>query len=175
MGKSLKGKELGIGITQRKDGKYSAKFKSVSGKRVEKYFDKLAEARKWLEEAKYEDSHGNIACSTDMTVDAWFDYWITEIKEKTVRWNTLRNYKNSYKQNIKEIIGNMIISYVKPMHCQNVLNIMDNEGYAISSIKWTKIVMSAMFSDACENGLVVKNPITKSVKCPNKQEKIKKC
>lgn len=174
MGKSLKGKELGIGITQRKDGKYSAKFKSVSGKRVEKYFDKLAEARKWLEEAKYEDSHGNIACSTDMTVDAWFDYWITEIKEKTVRWNTLRNYKNSYKQNIKEIIGNMIISYVKPMHCQNVLNIMDNEGYAISSIKWTKIVMSAMFSDACENGLVVKNPITKSVKCPNKQEKNKK-
>ena len=174
MGKSLKGKELGIGITQRKDGKYSAKFKSVSGKRVEKYFDKLAEARKWLEEAKYEDSHGNIACSTDMTVDAWFDYWITEIKEKTVRWNTLRNYKNSYKQNIKEIIGNMIISDVKPMHCQNVLNIMDNEGYAISSIKWTKIVMSAMFSDACENGLVVKNPITKSVKCPNKQEKNKK-
>ena len=146
----------------------------MSGKRVEKYFDKLAEARKWLEEAKYEDSHGNIACSTDMTVDAWFDYWITEIKEKTVRWNTLRNYKNSYKQNIKEIIGNMIISDVKPMHCQNVLNIMDNEGYAISSIKWTKIVMSAMFSDACENGLVVKNPITKSVKCPNKQEKNKK-
>lgn len=174
MGKSLKGKELGIGITQRKDGKYSAKFKSVSGKRVEKYFDKLAEARKWLEEAKYEDFHGNIACSTDMTVDAWFDYWITEIKEKTVRWNTLRNYKNSYKQNIKEIIGNMIISDVKPMHCQNVLNIMDNEGYAISSIKWTKIVMSAMFSDACENGLIVKKPITKSVKCPNKQEKNKK-
>ena len=51
MGKSLKGKELGIGITQRKDGRYSAKFKSKSGKRIEKYFEKLAEARKWLSEA----------------------------------------------------------------------------------------------------------------------------
>lgn len=54
MGKSLRGKESGTGITQRKDGRYSAKFKSKSGKRNEKYFDKLAEARKWLSEANYE-------------------------------------------------------------------------------------------------------------------------
>ena len=96
MGKSLKGKELGTGITQRKDGRYSAKFKSESGKRIEKYFDKLAEARKWLSEAKYEDSHGDISSSTDMTVDAWFNYWITEIKAKTVRWSTLSIYKDRY-------------------------------------------------------------------------------
>ncbi len=32
MGKSFNGQELGIEITQRKDGKYSAKFKSKSGK-----------------------------------------------------------------------------------------------------------------------------------------------
>lgn len=74
MGKNLKGKELGIGITQRKDGRYSAKFKSKSGKRVEKYFDKLTEARQWITETKYEDSHGNISSSTDMTVDAWFNF-----------------------------------------------------------------------------------------------------
>lgn len=171
MGKSLKGKELGIGITQRKDGKYSAKFKSVSGKRVEKYFDKLAEARKWLEEAKYKDSHGDISASTDMTVDAWFEYWITEIKGKTVRWSTLSSYKDRYNKNIKGLIGNMVISDVKPMHCQNVLNIMDNKEYAGNSMHRTKTTLSAMFSDACENGLIASNPVTKSVKCPKKLEK----
>lgn len=171
MGKSLKGKELGTGITQRKDGRYSAKFKSKSGKRIEKYFDKLAEARKWLSEAKYEDSHGDISSSTDMTVDAWFNYWITEIKAKTVRWSTIKSYNDRYSMNIKKIIGSMIISDVKPMHCQNVLNIMDNSGYAFASMKRTKDTLSAMFSDACENGLISMNPVTKSVKCPKKPEK----
>jgi len=171
MGKSLKGKELGTGITQRKDGRYSAKFKNKSGKRIEKYFDKLAEARKWLAEAKYEDSHGNISSSTDMTVDAWFNYWIGEIKAKTVRWSTLSSYKRRYSNNIKEIIGSMVINDVKPMHCQNVLNVMDNNGYAGASMAQTKAVLSAMFSDACENGLISVNPVTKSVKCPKKPEK----
>ena len=171
MGKSLKGKELGTGITQRKDGRYSAKFKSESGKRIEKYFDKLAEARKWLSEAKYEDSHGDISSSTDMTVDAWFNYWISEIKVKTVRWSTLSSYKDRYNKNIKEIIGNMVVSDVKPMHCQNVLNVMDNNGYAGSSMARTKATLSALFSDACENGLIAANPVTRSVKCPKKPEK----
>ena len=171
MGKSLKGKELGTGITQRKDGRYSAKFKSESGKRIEKYFDKLAEARKWLSEAKYEDSHGDISSSTDMTVDAWFNYWISEIKVKTVRWSTLSSYKDRYNKNIKEIIGNMVVSDVKPMHCQNVLNVMDNNGYVGSSMARTKAALSAMFSDAYENGLIAANPVTKSVKCPKKPEK----
>lgn len=44
MGKNLKGKELGKGLSQRKDGKYSARFITGNGKRVEKYFDKLQEA-----------------------------------------------------------------------------------------------------------------------------------
>lgn len=171
MGKSLRGKELGIGITQRKDGRYSAKFKSKSGKRVEKYFDKLSMARKWLADARYEDEHGNIGKSIDMTVDAWFKYWISEIKAKTVRWSTINSYKDRYNKNIKEIIGSMVISDVKPMHCQNVLNVMDNNGYAGASMGRTKATMSAMFSDACENGLITANPVTKSVKCPKKPDK----
>ena len=52
--KILKGKELGIGLTQRKDGRYSAKYTTNSGKRSEKYFEKLSDARLWLNERLYE-------------------------------------------------------------------------------------------------------------------------
>ena len=52
MGKNLKGKELGAGISQRKDGRYSARFVTSSGKRIEKYFPMLQDTRKWLAEAK---------------------------------------------------------------------------------------------------------------------------
>ena len=36
MGKNLKGKELGTGLSQRKDGRYSARFVTSSGKCIEK-------------------------------------------------------------------------------------------------------------------------------------------
>lgn len=169
MGKSLKGKELGIGITQRKDGRYSAKFKSKSGKRVEKYFDKLQEARKWLSEAKYKDEHGNIGSSTNMTVDTWFEYWITQIKGDTVRWRTIRNHQDRYNKNIRKNIGDMIISDIKPMHCQNIINIMSDTGYSYGTMEKARETMSAMFSDAFENGIVTMNPVTKSVKIPQKE------
>lgn len=169
MGKSLKGKELGIGITQRKDGRYSAKFKSKSGKRVEKYFDKLPEARKWLAGARYEDEHGNIGSSTEMTVDTWFEYWITEIKGKTVSRSTFSGYQDRYKKNIQDMIGRMSIGDVKPMHCQGIINVMDEQGYAGGSMEKTKMVLHEMFSDALENGIVTMNPVTKSIKCPKKR------
>ncbi len=171
MGKSLKGKELGTGITQRKEGKYSAKFTSKSGKRVEKYFEKLSEAKRWLEEAKYKDAHENIGSSTSMTVDAWFHYWITEIKGKTVRRNTIKGYSNSYEHHIKDGIGTMIISEVKPMHCQNILNIMDRKGYASSSMNQVRICIYHLFSSAEENGIIPSNPVRRSVKCSKKTEK----
>lgn len=37
MGKNLKGKECGKGISQRKYGLYSARFVTAAGKRIEKY------------------------------------------------------------------------------------------------------------------------------------------
>lgn len=106
-----------------------------------------------------------------MTVNAWFEYWISNIKGRTVRWSTLRSYKDRYEKNIKEVIGNMIIGTVKPMHCQDILNKMDTNGYAGSSMARTRATMSSMFSNALENGLIASNPVTRGVKCPKKAEK----
>lgn len=49
MGKSLRGKECGKGICQRKDGLYSARFVSSEGKRQVECFSSLPEARNWLD------------------------------------------------------------------------------------------------------------------------------
>ena len=76
MGKDLKGKELGVGITQQKNGLYSARFVDKFGKRRQKRFKKLQECRQWIADATYVDVHSNILQATDIIVDAWFDYWI---------------------------------------------------------------------------------------------------
>ncbi len=79
MGKSLRGKECGKGICQRKDGLYSARFVIKTGKRQVKCFSSLPEARNWLDDAKYADQHENIFVPPDMTVDVWFEFWIAHI------------------------------------------------------------------------------------------------
>ena len=117
MGKNLKGKECGKGIYQRKDGLYHARFVDKAGKRHEKYFQTIPEARNWIEQAKYADKHEDVFVPSDTTVDAWFSFWIENIVGDLAP-NTLRNYRERYKQNIQPIIGKMLLSDVKPMHCK---------------------------------------------------------
>lgn len=169
MGKNLKGKECGKGICQRKDGLYCARFVDRYGKRHEKYFSTVPEARNWLDDARYEDKH-NIFVSTDMTVNDWFEYWIKHIVSDLAP-NTRRNYSERYSHNIQPIIGDIKLTDVKPLHCKMVLNEMEAE-YAGSTIRQTYITMGTMFKSALMNDLIAKHPMngvryTKPVRAVN--------
>jgi len=157
MGKNLKGKECGKGIYQRKDGLFSARFVNQQGKRQEKCFSTVQEARNWLEKAKYEDKHINVFVPADMTVDEWFGYWINHIVGDLAP-NTRRNYRERYKRNIQPVIGGMKLSDVKPLHCKMVLNNMD-EDYAGSTIRQTFVAMGTLFKSALMNDLIAKHPM----------------
>ena len=157
MGKSLKGKECGKGICQRKDGLYSARFVSRQGKRQVKCFSTLPEARNWLEDAQYADKHDNVFLPPDMTVDTWFEYWINHIVGDLAP-NTRRNYRERYTHNIQPVIGGMQLATVKPMHCKMVLNRMEDD-YAGSTIRQAYIAMGTMFKSAKINDLIAKHPM----------------
>lgn len=157
MGKNLKGKEIGKGICQRKDGLYSARFLDSTGKRQEKYFKTLPEARNWLEDAKYAERHGEVALSTEVTVDEWFEYWIENIVGD-LALNTRRNYRERYVHNIQPSIGRMLLTDVKPMHCKMVLNRMEAK-YAGGTIRQAYITMGAMFRAALMNDMIAKHPM----------------
>lgn len=55
MGKDLRNKELGLGIIQRKDGLYMARFTNKSGKRIALTDPDLKCLRMRFEKAKVED------------------------------------------------------------------------------------------------------------------------
>ena len=157
MGKNLKGKDCGKGIYQRKDGLYSARFVDRAGKRHEKYFQTLPEARNWIEDAKYADKHDDVFVATDTTVDEWFEFWIENIVGDLAP-NTLRNYRERYFRNIQPVIGKMLIANVKPMHCKKVFIQMDAD-YAGSTIRQAYITMGTMFKAARMNDLIAKHPM----------------
>lgn len=163
MAKDLKGKELGRGLAQQKDGLYVGNFVDKLGKRRVKRFKKLQECRKWLDEARYIDEHSSITEANNMIVDAWFEYWIS-IKEKTVRPNTVRNYRERYQKNISKVIGKMLLIDIKPIHCQKIFSDMAEEGYKTTTMYQTRIALFNMLEFAKENDIIIHNPCKKSVR-----------
>ena len=157
MGKNLKGRECGKGICQRKDGKYTARYSAKNGKRHERHFDTLPEARNWLAEAQYKESHELVTDHSILTVDMWFAYWIENLICDLAS-NTRRNYRERYKSNIQPVIGTMFMSDVRPMHCKAVLNRMEAE-YAGSTIRQVYITMGTLFKSALMNGIIGKHPM----------------
>ena len=170
MGKNLKGKEIGKGICQRKDGLYVARFVNRYGNRTTKCFPTIPEAKNWLSEAKYADSHEEVFVPSEMTVDDWFNFWIENIVGDLAP-NTRRNYRERYNRNMKAILGRLKLSDVKPMHCKAVLTRMDKD-YAGSTIRQAYIAMGTMFRSALMNGMIAKHPMdgvryTKPVRAVN--------
>ena len=163
MGKDLKGKEIGAGIVQQPNGTYFDRFVDKFGKRRTKRSKKLQEVKQWLADATYIDQHSDLDQATDMLVDAWFDYWIG-IKKQTVRPNTVRNYSERYERNIKGVIGNKLLTDVKPIHCQKIFSDMADEGYKTTTIYQTRIALYNMFEFARENDVLIANPCKKSLK-----------
>lgn len=175
MGLDLKGKELGKGLSQRKDGRYSARYRPKGGGRVEKYFKSLPEARNWLEDAKYRDKHETVLAPfgavvngiietgkhlptlSDMTVDEWFDFWYENVISDRA-YNTRRNYRERYETNVKPVMGKLRMTDVRPFHCKKVFLEMDDE-YAGSTIRQTYIQMGTMFKSALMNGIIQKHPM----------------
>lgn len=171
MGKSLKGKELGKGIGQRKDGLYYARCTDKAEKRLEKCFQNLRDAQNWQKEQQFHQLYPSIKPKpVPMTVNAWETFWRENLLTGLAA-NTIRNYRERYEKNVKPILGDMLLTDVKPMHCKTVLNSMI-ASYAGSTIRQTYITMGTMFKAAKENGLIDTHPLDgvrfeASVKAPD--------
>ena len=163
MGRDLKGKELGEGIYQQTNGTYCARFVDRFGKRKSKRSKKLQGVRQWLADATYINEHSDIEQATSMMVDSWFEYWI-DVKRKTVRPNTVRNYTERYHRNIQNVIGKKLLTEVKPIHCQRIFTNMADEGYRTSTIYQTRIALFNLLEFAKENDVILSNPCKRSVK-----------
>ena len=151
MGKDLRGKELGVGLYQRKDKRYSARYTNQYGKRMEFYDFKLSVVKKWLNDARYEDEHGLSGTGEKVTVTEWFEKWIKLYKEGVVKDNTVKNYKSRFENNIKPAIGNLQLNKVKKIQLQTILNNMYEEGYAFGTMVLAQITIHALFDGAVQS------------------------
>lgn len=160
-------KKLPQGIIQRKDGRYQARY-MFNGKRYSVYGKTLKEVQKKLRDAKYEIDHGIFAKPEKITVDDWYKTWVKEYREGIVRETTLIGNKKCY-LHVKSEIGRMKIQTVRPEHIQRIINKMRREGYSRGYIENTRQTMNMIFEQAYLNGIVLTNPVMRSV-LPRKEE-----
>lgn len=162
MGKDLKGKELGVGITQRKDGLYQGRYKDRFGKYKTIYNKKLGDLRKELAVA-VADNQLYTSVRDEIKLDDWFKRWIDVYKKKSVRPNTLREYTHIYNKSISPILGNRNINSLVKADIQQLIKKVNDDGYLYERQNKVKVILTDMFARAIEDDLMVKNP-TKGVK-----------
>lgn len=163
MGKSLEGKELGKGISQRQDGYYIARYTDLTGKRIQKLFGDFETCKEWLESELEYIKTCNVNVSSQLTVNEWYEYWIG-VKERTTRVGTVENYKVRYRMNIKGHIGEKRIKDITSVDCQKIMNNMADKGYSSSTILLAKITLHNLLEYAYLNEIIPKNPCNKLVK-----------
>ena len=151
MGKSLKGKELGKGITQRKDGIYQGRFVNRFGERRTVYANSLKEIREKLRDEEYEDDKCINIVHRNMTLDEWYEIWMETCK-KNCRESTKATYAGHYRRIQKEL-GWRKLSELNLIVMQQVFNELgtDNER------KNSKKILVDMMEKAIDSDLLIKN------------------
>ena len=157
MGKDLKGKELGVGITQRKDGLYQGRYKDRFGKYKTIYNKKLGDLRKELAIA-IADNQLYTSVRDEIRLDDWFKRWVDVYKKKSVRPNTLREYTHIYNKNISPILGNRNINSLVKADIQQLIKKVNDDGYLYERQNKVKVILTDMFARAIEDDLMIKNP-----------------
>jgi len=157
MGKDLKGKELGKGIRQNKNGRYEARYIDRFGKRKSIYGTSKVEIRNKLHEAMQEEDQKK-SVKKKMTVEQWYNEWFETYKVPIIRPNTKRQYEHIFKAHILPILGDMYVDDVRQIHVKNLINQLDKNGYQWETQNKVRILLFDMFNIAMENDYALKNP-----------------
>lgn len=159
MGKDLKGKELGQGITQRKDGVYQARYSDRWGKRKTIYNSSLKELRKDLSIA-ISANELYTSIRNEVTLDDWFNRWMEIYKERSIRPNTKREYTHIYQKNISPYMGERLITSIVKSDVQKLIDEAHDNGYKYERQNKIKVILRDMLERALEDNLLVNNPVS---------------
>ncbi len=161
MGKDLKGKELGEGLTQLKDGRYVGRYTNRYGQRKAVYGKTLKEVKDKFNKARYEEQfyQGEAkVVHNSMTLNDVFELWI-KYKEGRVKESTLMLYYSYYTTYIKNTLGNYkIINIDTPLLEKFFYDLKRTLSYStIMTIKAG--TMSGIFKFAIKHQIRLDNPM----------------
>ncbi len=157
MENATKERRLPKGISKRADGRYQGRF-TFQGERFTLYDRDIKALQKKMADAKYEMEHGIYMNAQHMTLNTFFETWVSEIKENTVKANTISVYMEIYKIHIAPALGKLQVSSINKLMVQRLLNNMSKNGLSANTLAKTKAILYSIFKEAMENRMISYNP-----------------
>lgn len=157
MENATKEQRLPKGISKRADGRYQGRF-TFQGERFTLYDRDIKALQKKMADAKYEMEHGIYLNARTMTLNTFFETWLSEIKENTVKANTISVYMEIYKIHIAPALGKLQVSSINKLMIQRLLNNMSKNGLSPNTLAKTKAILYSIFKEAMENRMISYNP-----------------
>ena len=150
MGKNLKGKELGLGYSQRKDGRYEARA-LVNGVKIHLYNNSLIDLKEKFEKEKARLLRQEKGVRPNLLLGEWIDEWLERVKKPQLKNEVSasvyeRHILNTYKRHL----GIKKIEYVTHMDIQTATYELEKEGYSKKYIKVLKGYLIHYFSSFFE-------------------------
>ena len=158
LGKDIKGKELGEGFTQRKDGRYVARYIDRFGKRVSLYNRDLKQLKIELNEAIYKNQNNICVINKSTTLNEWFDKWLNIHKEDVIRESTKHQYISIFNKHISPYLGKKSLSDITQLNVKENIKHIREKGYGYETQNKVRILLLDMFNKAMIDDYVVKNP-----------------
>ena len=157
MGKDLNGKELGVGLYQRKDGRYEAKA-TIDGVKINLYDMSLSKLKIAFKEAKENVSATISQKYKKLTLDEWFEEWFDNYKAPYIKETSIFPMKSKYRNTFGRLIGSMRIQEIMNVHIQNTVTTLHSEGRAASSIREALGTVTKCMESARNNKIIDINP-----------------
>ena len=158
MGKDLAGKELGRGISQRKDAIYCGTYNDRFGKRNYIYDKNLKSLRNRLTKLQYEDSEKLNVISEDCTLDEWFEKWVIAYKKGEIRDTTLDLYTSRYYRYISKELGKTQLNKLTRIQLNLMMRNLKNDGLGWSTQRSVKMLLHDMLDKALDDKFINDNP-----------------
>ena len=160
MGKDLKGKELGKGFSQRKDGRYEARA-TINGVKIDIYDMNLTKLKKDFEQEKAKVLRDEKNIRPNVTLEEWYKEWFTKCKSPQLKSDvSRRTYDRKVRNTYVSILGNKRMADVTQMNMQTATNELVQREYVERTIREALGVMRECFDIAIVNHIISTNPCT---------------
>lgn len=158
-----KGRKLPDGYSQRKDGRYQARF-THTGKRYTLYDNNLNDLKIKVADMSSALNKGMYSDKANVTLNQWFLTWMTTYKVN-LKSETRINYTKYWTWYVENTIGK---SKIRDIRRSDILKLYNNlileKKLSTGTIKYINNLVNSSLSKAVDEEIIFKNPATKLLK-----------
>lgn len=167
MSKSKRNARGGGSITKRKDGRWAGRYTVMlpNGQhKVRSVYGKTqSETREKLAQCIAQRDRGEITMGSDMTVERFYNIWMSEIACNYLRPTTLDLYKRTFQKYILPMLGKKKLKNLDVDDIQKCLNSI--KSHSVYQAQIAKKALSSMLVRAKKRRYILTNP-TRDVELP---------